>query len=66
MRIVVNGKPEERPDGLTVADLLSLKKLGEMACAVEVNRTLVPKAHHGEHHLQEGDLIEIVTLVGGG
>ena len=35
-------------------------------CAVERNRELVPRETHPQCQLQEGDQIEIVTLVGGG
>ena len=35
-------------------------------CAVEVNRTLVPRSRHESHQLQDGDRVEVVTLVGGG
>ncbi|MCX5655676.1 MAG: sulfur carrier protein ThiS [Planctomycetota bacterium] len=34
--------------------------------AVEVNRELVPRSQHGARRLAEGDVVEIVTLVGGG
>jgi thiazole synthase len=34
--------------------------------AVELNRDLVPRARHGEARIQDGDTLEVVTLVGGG
>jgi thiamine biosynthesis protein ThiS len=34
--------------------------------AVEVNRELVPRRNFEATQLQEGDHVEIVTLVGGG
>jgi thiamine biosynthesis protein ThiS len=34
--------------------------------AVEVNRQLVRRIAHEAHVLHEGDVIEVVTLVGGG
>jgi sulfur carrier protein len=34
--------------------------------AVEVNKRVVSHRRHGEHALAEGDVVEIVTLVGGG
>lgn len=66
MTIRVNGSPESLPDNLSVAALLEAKNLHRQACAVEVNRTLVPKRNHASHTLAEGDEVEIVTLVGGG
>lgn len=66
MRLTVNGQPETLPDGVTIADLLQAHALEAAPCAVEVNRELVPKRHHATRRLDDGDTIEIVTLVGGG
>jgi len=66
MRCTVNDEVRELPDGATVADLLTLLALPGTRCAVEVNRQLVRRAQHGEHRLAEGDVLEVVTLVGGG
>ena len=66
MTIVVNGERKELPDGASVADLVRVLGLEKAACAVEVNRRLVPKARHPEQGLAEGDAVEVVTLVGGG
>mgnify|MGYP001436461558 CR=1 FL=1 len=66
MRLTVNGQPESLPDGVTIADLLQSHSLEGAPCAVEVNRELIPKRQHATHRLDDGDLIEIVTLVGGG
>ena len=32
----------------------------------ERNREIVPRARHGETRIEDGDRIEIVTMVGGG
>lgn len=53
-------------DGCTVRQFLQSRGLHASPCAVEVNRTLVPKRRHEEHQLADGDTVEIVTLVGGG
>jgi sulfur carrier protein len=66
MQITVNGEPQEVPAGETVATLVERLGLAGSACAAEVNRQLVPRARHAEQALQEGDSVEIVTLVGGG
>lgn len=50
----------------TVADLLADLQLRPQLVAVEINEQLVPRAHHAERQLAEGDRVEIVTLVGGG
>lgn len=75
MRITLNGEERDIDGTPTVAELLErLRGDGRLgaagipagACAVEVNRTLVPRRLHAERLLAEGDAVEIVTLVGGG
>ena len=66
MHLIVNGRPHDAPDGTTLPALISAMGLTDKPCAVEVNTTLVPKAEHAACMLQDGDTIELVTLVGGG
>jgi sulfur carrier protein len=66
MTIQVNGQPRTIDANITVAELL--RELGVTAphVAVELNREVVPRARHAETTLQDGDRVEVVTLVGGG
>ncbi|MGE3108441.1 MAG: sulfur carrier protein ThiS [Phycisphaerales bacterium] len=66
MILTVNNKPMELTDRATVASLLRELGLESSPCAVEVNRELVPKSRHQYATLKDGDVVEIVTLVGGG
>ncbi len=67
MRLRVNGKEYEMLEvGATVAALVTEMGLGKVAVAVEVNKELVRKREHGARVLSEGDIVELVTLVGGG
>ncbi len=66
MQIHLNGNPYDAPPEASVAALLNHLGLAEKHVAVEVNAALVPKRRHAEHHLAEGDVVEVVTLVGGG
>lgn len=66
LTLVVNGERRDMPAGATISDLLERVGVGTAACAVEVNRTLAPKATHATRRLRDGDEVEIVTLVGGG
>lgn len=66
MKVIVNGQERDVPAGETVAGLIERVGLGAAACAAEVNRRLVPKREHGERALAEGDVVELVSLVGGG
>ncbi|MEM9346570.1 MAG: sulfur carrier protein ThiS [Planctomycetota bacterium] len=61
----VNGE-SKKTDAATVADLLDELGLAGQAVAVEVNQSVVPKKQHSEATLNDGDKIELVTLVGGG
>lgn len=56
----------EVADALTVRGLVVLLELTAGPVAVEVNREVVPRAGHEHHVLREGDVVEIVHLVGGG
>jgi thiazole synthase len=62
----VNGQSHTLPGPVTVAELLHALGRESNKVAVEVNREVVPRACHGEHRLEAGDNVEIVTLVGGG
>ncbi|QDU25364.1 Sulfur carrier protein ThiS [Anatilimnocola aggregata] len=66
MNIVLNGKVEQLPGPLTVAQLLASLKMPQRGVAVEVNHEIVPRSLHEKHELQEGDRLEVVSLVGGG
>jgi sulfur carrier protein len=64
--LTVNGSSREAEAGTTVAGLIRELGLDRAACAAEVNRELVPKRQHEARELREGDVVELVTLVGGG
>lgn len=66
MTVKVNGTTRTINQNASIEWLLADLKLTGQPCAVEVNAVLVPKRRHAEHLLQEGDAVEIVTLVGGG
>ena len=66
MEIVLNGQPDQRPKAETINELIESLGLGGSPCAVEINRQLVPKSQHEVRRLEEGDQVEVVTLVGGG
>ncbi len=66
MKIIVNAEPRELPAGASIVNLLESLALPGTRVAVEVNRELVRRAHHGDHQLHDGDVVEVVVLVGGG
>jgi sulfur carrier protein len=66
MRVTVNGSIRDVPEPLTVRGLVDHLGLADGPVAVEVNRTIVPRARHDEHRVAPGDIIEVVHFVGGG
>ena len=66
MKLMVNGKPVELPDGSTVAALVSHLGVEPARVAIERNQDVVPRRTWAEARLADGDQVEIVTFVGGG
>ena len=61
----INGE-EVEADGLTIADYLDKKNFDARKVAVEVNEEIVPKKNFAETILRDGDVVEIITFMGGG
>jgi len=66
VQITLNGERREVPGPLSVADLLHHLALKPEHVAVEVNKDLVPRARQAATAIAAGDVLEVVTLVGGG
>ncbi len=66
IRIILNGDAKEMPDSLTVSELLQNLGLQGGPVAVEINESVVKKADHANHRVNDGDRIEVVQFVGGG
>lgn len=64
--ITVNGQAQTVPQGTSVEALVLSLGLPVASVAVERNLRLVPKQARAQTHLEAGDQLEIVTLVGGG
>ena len=63
--VKINGK-ELNIAGKTVAEYLSTTSYDPRRIAVERNEEIVPKAQYGETILKDGDIVEVVSFVGGG
>lgn len=66
MNVTLNGQQRELGCGSSVAELLDDLNLEPVRVAVEVNRQLINRGDFGTTPLEEGDVVEVVTLVGGG
>ena len=64
--MTINGEAKEVPRTMTVAELVVHLGLGEGPVAVELNREIVPRAQHASRTIADGDVLEIVHMVGGG
>ena len=66
IEITINEQPRNVEIGTTLAQLLAELEIVSPAIAVEVNQQLRPRDQFESTVLQAGDVLEIVTLVGGG
>lgn len=66
LNLSINGEVRTFEGPLSVTDLLEALGLPRTGVAVERNRQIVPRTEHEVTRLENGDELEIVTLVGGG
>ena len=66
LTLELNGKSIEVEAGTTVGALVDELVPDRSRVAVERNRAIVPRATLDEVAVEAGDVIEVVTLVGGG
>ena len=64
--IVVNGERRAVEEGASALDVVVELGLADRPVAVEVNERVVPRRELAARLLRDGDILEIVTLVGGG
>jgi sulfur carrier protein len=62
----LNGRDAEAPDGSTLDALLGRLGLAPGRIAVERNGRVVPRDQYAGVVLADGDVLEVVQLVGGG
>ena len=66
MKVTLNGKERDVPDGITLQDLLDHLELHPRRIAVELNRSIVKRDRFGGTAVRPNDSIEILQFVGGG
>ncbi len=62
----INGKDEILPHGTTLLGFLETKKVPVKAIVVEYNKSVLPKGQYDGITLNDGDMLEIVQIIGGG
>jgi len=66
VRVVLNGEETEILGGATIGQLVDRVVKDRSRVAVERNREIVPRSLYDSTGVSSGDVIEVVTLVGGG
>lgn len=66
LRVTVNGESREFAAGASALDAVTALGLAGRPLAMELNERIVPRRDLAACMLNDGDRIEIVTLVGGG
>ena len=66
MALTVNGDPHPWHEGLTIEVLLKEKTFTFPLRVIFVNKVLVKKDEYAEKVLADGDVVEVVHLIGGG
>lgn len=64
--IMINGNPVTPQRPITVGEYLDTHQYHRARIAVELNYAILPKSSYDSTTLQDGDILEIVSFVGGG
>jgi sulfur carrier protein len=66
MNVLVNGDHADLTEGATVRDVVAELAASPRGVAVAINGEVVPRSTWDERKLSEGDMVEVLTAVGGG
>jgi thiamine biosynthesis protein ThiS len=66
INLTVNGKPREMERAMSLLEFLQELGINPRIVAVEHNGEIIRRERYGETPLAEGDVLEIVRMVGGG
>jgi sulfur carrier protein len=64
--VTINGNTVELDQPMTIHQLLETAYVPPNYLAVEINANVVPRENHAVQMVNDGDCVEVVTLVGGG
>ncbi len=64
--IKLNGRAETVDEGSSISQLLESKGVNPVRVAVELNRRILRREEFESTKLGSGDVVEVVTFVGGG
>jgi sulfur carrier protein len=66
IQVTINGDKRELESPMLISELLTYLEIKTRALAVELNHEIQTREAHGTTQVGDGDVLEIVTLVGGG
>jgi sulfur carrier protein len=66
MRITVNGKPREIDGEMDLPAFLRAFDVNPRLVAVAINGDVIPKGEYASARVRDGDVLEVVRMVGGG
>ena len=66
IELTVNGKPRSIDHAMSVLEFLEQLGINPQIVAVEHNGDIIRRERYGETELGQGDVLEIVRMVGGG
>jgi len=66
MKILCNGKEQNVPEGITLAQLLRKLEFNADAVVAECNGAIVRREEYEEYVLPENGRLELIRFVGGG
>ena len=66
MKIILNGEEILINNNISLLDLLELKNISQKNIAIEKNSKIITKNSWMKEKLNENDIIEVITAVGGG
>ena len=64
--VQINGETRENYENLTVEEMVDREGLQKSRIAVEINGESVSKQKYNDTVLHAGDVVEVVSFVGGG
>tara|TARA_B100000941_G_C28010045_1_gene304871 strand:+ start:250 stop:468 length:219 start_codon:yes stop_codon:yes gene_type:complete len=66
IEIQLNGKPHQLKKSVNISNLLKTLQISEKKVAVEINGIVISKDIYKKHIINNKDVVEIVTFIGGG
>ena len=66
MNVTVNGEPRDVGADLNISGLIQMLGLKPELTAVQVNGEILERTSLSEYVLSEGDVVELIRVVGGG